>query len=145
MSHSPNRILEFLTARPKPDGEASRSNRRRASSSVVDLSWLENGRWESTRAKLLDISRGGAGMTSRQAPPVGGLARLRFVEGEGSPWVEVKILGVEPEGSQEHRVRIRFEGHCPSVILRLAVLGPESQEDPSETEPRYSWAKTNRD
>jgi hypothetical protein len=141
MSQEPNRMLEFLTARPKVDGDGCRSNRRRPSSSLIDLSWLDEGCWRSSRARLLDISRGGAGVLCGENPPVGSLARLRFVEGEGSPWVEVKILGSEPQEKGRFRVRLRFEGHCPSIILRLAVLGPSETDEECQAVPRYRWQK----
>jgi PilZ domain len=141
MGEPPNRILEFLTSPPQPDGEASRSNRRRRSSAPIELSWLDGQTWRTTRARLLDISRGGAGLVSAQPPPLTRVARLRFLRGEGSPWVEVEILGVEPVTSKRHRVRVRFEAPCPSFLLRLAVL---DAVEVAEEEPgvRYTWVGT---
>ena len=119
---APNRILEFLTAPPKPDGEACRSNRRRRSAVRVELAWAEGDRWRSISARLRNISRGGACLSARSEPMLAERARLRFVEGDGSPWIEARILAVEAKTGSRHRVRIRFEQPCPSFLLGLAVL-----------------------
>lgn len=130
MRDQPNRILEFLTAPARPDGEASRTNRRRRSSAMVQLSWAEGSEWRTVRGRLRDISRAGAGLVAVAAPPTTARARLRLVDGEGTPWVEAEILGVEPIAPKRHRVRIRFLDPCPSFVLRLAILGVvEAVED----------------
>jgi hypothetical protein len=138
MSRKPNRVLEFLTAPAQANGEASRSNRRRRSSAPVEFSWFQESHWRTTRAKLHDISRGGASLITPEPPPLTRKARLRFIEREGSPWIEAEILEVMPESPGRHRVRIRFEGPCPGFVLMTAVL--EEEETPDETPGhRYEW------
>jgi hypothetical protein len=141
MREPPNRILEFLTIPARPDGEASRSNRRRPSDARIELSWVDGAGWRTARARLRDISRGGASMVTLYPPPITRRARLRFVEGEGSPWVEAEILGVEQETPKRYRVRLRFESPCPSFMLRLAVLGviDDEQESPSNRHEWVAW------
>jgi hypothetical protein len=138
MSEPPNRILEFLTAPAKPDGDACRSNRRRRSSVRVELAWAEGKVWRTIPARLRDISRGGAGLVARSTPPTGRVARLRFVEGDGSPWIEAEVLGVEVETPTRHRIRLRFEAPCPSFLLRLAIL---DSVEPADEQPaaRHEW------
>ncbi len=144
MPERPNRILEFLTAPSRPDGEASRSNSRRPVSCLIELSWLDEGRWVASRGTLIDISRGGAGIRLRHAPPASSMARLRVIEGEGSPWVEIKVLEVVDDAPDQQRVRIRFEGRCPGFILRQAVLSGTEEEDEPPVGYPYTWSRTGR-
>ena len=142
MSEPPNRILEFLTAPAQPDGDACRSNRRRRSSAKIELSWADGATWKTIPARLRDISKGGASLIALTAPPLSRLARIRFVEGEGSPWIEGEILGVDAENRKRQRIRMRFEDPCPSFLLRLAVLGvTEAVDEPPPAS--YGWATWN--
>jgi hypothetical protein len=138
MHETPNRILEFLTTPAKPDGDACRSNRRRRSSVRVELAWLDGKVWRTTPARLRDIGRGGAAIIARLTPPLTRNARLRFIEGEGSPWIEAEILGVEPETPTRQRVRLHFESPCPSFLLRLAVLDLDNPDDEAPGS-RHEW------
>ena len=140
MSEPPNRVLEFLTAPAKPAGEASRSNRRRQTEARIEFAWSEGPTWRIVRARLRDISRGGASLFTAQPPPMARLARVRFVRGEGSPWVECKILEVTSEKARRHKTRVQFESPCPSFLLRLAVLETSEQEAESEIPAAsYQW------
>jgi hypothetical protein len=138
MNERPNRILEFLTAPAQPDGDACRSNRRRRSSVRVELSWAEGPNWRTIPARLRDISKGGACLVALKAPPLTRCARLRFVEGEGSPWIEGEILGVDSDERKRQRIRMRFESPCPSFLLRLAVLDTAESNDEMPA-ARYEW------
>ena len=142
MSEKPNRILEFLTAPLKPEGEACRSNRRRRTSASIELSWPDGGNWRTIRARLRNISRGGAGLVAAAPPPLTRRARLRLIEGEGTPWIEAEILAVEPEPPKRQKVRVRFIDPCPSFMLRLAVLGFVEAEDEGPAKPCewVAWA-----
>lgn len=144
MNQPPNRILEFLTAKPQPEGDACRTNRRRRSASEIQFAWSEGPDWRTVRARLRDISRGGASLFATQPPPLTRRARIRFVEGEGSPWVEAEVLEVVSDSRKRHRVRIRFESPCPSFILRLAVLGLSEAED-EVVGMRYEWVAVDPD
>ena len=138
MSEPPNRVLEFLTAPVRPNGDSCRANRRRASSVPIEFAWCLGHQWRSTKAKLLDISRGGACVLVADPPPMTVKARFRFLMEQGSPWVEVEILEVERH-SRRHRVRVRFDGPCPNFVLRSAVLdGSEGPEAIPEVRP--TWA-----
>jgi PilZ domain len=140
MLEAPNRILDFLTAQAKPAGDACRSNPRRRSSSRIELSWLDGKEWRTIPARLRDISRGGASLSARSAPPITRPARFRISEGDGSPWVEAEILGVEPASPTRHRIRIQFVEPCPSLLLRLAVLGVVEPVEPEDSRPQWmSW------
>lgn len=136
MRDTPNRILDFLTAKAKPTGEACRSNPRRRSSARIELAWPDGTDLRTIPARLRDISRGGACLVARSMPPLTRSARLRFVEGEGSPWIEVEILGVEQDTPTRYRIRVMFAEPCPSFLLRLAVLGIVEPEDSLAMEPQ---------
>ena len=141
MSEPPNRILEFLTAPAKPDGDSCRSNRRRRSSARVELSWSDGANWRTIPARLRDISKGGVALLALKPPPITRRARVRFVEGDGSPWIEGEILGVDADGPKRQRIRMRFDGPCPSFLLRLAVLGfvEPGEETPVEQHQWVTW------
>ena len=134
----PNRILEFLTRPAKPAGDACRANRRRGSTARVELAWLENGQWHSVPGRLRDIGRGGASLLVKVFPPARSTARLRFVEGEGSPWIEARVLAVEPEDARRARVRIQFEDACPSFLLHLAIID-DAKSEAEVPEVPYEW------
>jgi PilZ domain len=140
MSESPNRVLEFLTAPAKPAGEASRSNRRRKTNVLIEFAWSEGETWRTVRARLRDVSRGGASLFAVQSPALTRHARLRFISGEGSPWVECEVLEVTSESARRHRIRVQFDGLCPSFMLRMAILGSTELEAETEAPTRpYRW------
>jgi hypothetical protein len=139
MRGKPNRLLEFLTTPPKPEGKGSRSNRRRRSSIPAQLCWREGTEWRMIGARLLDISRAGAALVTTRAPALTKAARVRFDQGDESPWIEAEILAAEPEGRRKFRVRVRFETPCPNFLLKKAVLGVYEVEDQVESSP-YLWA-----
>jgi hypothetical protein len=148
MSERPNRIVEFLKSPLRPEGEASRGNRRRRSRALAELSWLEppaDDRWRSTRGRLRDISRAGVAIAVTTAPPPTARARIRLTEGDGTPWVEAEIVGVGPEASPKRRfrVRLRFLEPCPNLLLREAILsvvpGDEETETPHRPDSRTLW------
>jgi hypothetical protein len=138
MREAPNRILEFLTAPAQPSGNACRSNRRRRSTARVELAWLEGNTWRSTPARLRDIGRGGVALIARRTPPLTRHARLRFVEGDGSPWIEAEVVGIEPESPKRRRVRLRFDAPCPSFLLQLAILDVDDPDDEA-IGARHEW------
>ncbi len=140
MRDSPNRILEFLTAKAKPAGDACRSNPRRRSSIRIELAWAEEKEWRTIPARLRDISRGGAALFARSAPPLTRKARLRIVKEDGCPWIEAEILGVVQETPTRYRIRVQFEAPCPNLLLRLAILdGLESAEQAGVAQEWVVW------
>jgi hypothetical protein len=140
MRDSTNRLLEFLTAPAKPAGDACRSNPRREATAKVELSWLESFGWRTIPAKLSDISKGGASLVARSSPPTVRQARLRITDGEGSAWVEAKIVGVEPANSTRHRIRLQFHEPCPTFFLGLAVIeADDACDQPSNLQGWNAW------
>src|SRR4051812_9956495 len=53
-------LLGFLAARPKPVGDAFRTNPRRRSSIRARLSWTARGETREVPARLINVSRAGA-------------------------------------------------------------------------------------
>lgn len=138
MRDEPNRMLDFLTAKPKPAGDACRSNPRRRSTVKIELAWSDGKSWRAIPARLRDISRDGAGLIARSSPPPTKLARLRMTEGEGTPWIEAAILGVEPETPTRFRIRLQFAEPCPNFLLRMAVLDGIEPDDVPVARQRWS-------
>lgn len=135
MTEKPNRILEFLTTPPRPEGDACRSNRRRKSTAPVEISWPDGGDWRTVRARLRNISRGGAAVVTAVPPPITRKARLRLTEGEGTPWIEAEILAADAQPPKRQFVRVRFVDPCPSFMLQLAVLGFVEADDEGPPSP----------
>jgi hypothetical protein len=132
MTEEPSsQLYQFLRARFRHVGEAHRTNPRRNVSTPARLSWTDGERDRTVRARLLDISRAGAALIVLVPPPLKIKARLRLVGPEPTPWLEVEILGVEPDSPGRHKIRLRFKEPCPTYFLRVAVLGPIGPDEES--------------
>ena len=70
-------------------------------------------------ARLLDISRGGASLDSRDAPPLGQPVWLRLESPAPTPWVGATV--VRRDGPRH--VGVRFDGECPDEVMLAATLG----------------------
>ncbi len=57
-----------------------------------------------------------------EPPPANISLRLRLLEPETTPFIEAVVLAVEPVGSTEFRVRLRFLEPCPGLFFKVAVL-----------------------
>ena len=123
-----NRLFTFLSTSFRAVGDALRTNPRHGSSARARLSWAGKDEEIAIRARLIDISRAGAALLTKEAPPVDARVRVRLVDQEETPWVEAKVLGVEPMTRGRHRVRLLFHEPCPTFFLRAAVLGPSEPE-----------------
>jgi hypothetical protein len=119
-----NLLFQFLRSTFRAVGEAHRTNPRRHASMPARLSWTEGARHRTVRARLLDISRAGAGLVTSSLPPLTAHARIRLVGREPTPWLEAEILGVGPDEPGRYRIRLKFHEPCPTYFLRVAVLGP---------------------
>jgi hypothetical protein len=124
-----NQLFQFLRTSFKAVGDAHRTNLRRHASTPARISWGEGDKRQTIRARLVDISRAGAGLLTAVAPPSMTQVRLRLMGREPTPWIEAEILGVEPESRSRHRVRLRFRDPCPTYFLRVAVLGPVTPDE----------------
>ena len=123
-----SRLFTFLSTSFRAVGDALRTNPRHGSSARARLSWPGRGEDVIVRARLIDISRAGVALLTKEVPPVDAPVRLRLVGQESTPWVEAKVLGVDPMSRGRHRVRLLFHEPCPTFFLRAAVLGtPESE------------------
>lgn len=117
-----NHLLGFLRSRPKAVGDAFRTNPRHSSRRRARLAWQSGERARTTAARLVDISRMGAALTTDNPPAVSTLVRLRLVGSTPTPWIEANVVGVEPNDGT-YRVRLKFRDPCPTVMLKAAVLG----------------------
>jgi len=122
-----NHLFTLLSTPFRAVGDALRTNPRHGSSARARLCWPGRDEDLTIRARLIDISRAGAALLTKEAPPVDAHVRVRLVGQDSTPWVEAKVLGVEPMTRGRHRVRLLFHEPCPTFFLRAAVLGtPES-------------------
>ncbi|WP_406700814.1 PilZ domain-containing protein [Singulisphaera sp. Ch08] len=121
-------LLGFLKARPRAVGEAFRTNPRHQSRRRAMLSWQQGRESRTVKARLLDISRMGAALTSTTPPPSSTLVCIRLVGSTPTPWIEGDVVGIEPtEGT--YRIRIKFREPCPTIMIKSAVLAPHTSEE----------------
>src|SRR4051794_21465323 len=116
-SPTKNRLYTFLSTSFRAVGDALRTNPRHDSSALARLSWPGRDADLTIRARLIDISRAGAALLTKEAPPVDAQVRVRLVGEESTPWLEAKILGVEPLSRGRHRVRLQFHEPCSTFFL----------------------------
>jgi len=69
-------------------------------------------------ARLLDISRGGASLETRDSPPPGQLVWIRLEAPALTPWITATVA--RRDASQ---VGVRFQGECPDDLMLAATLG----------------------
>jgi hypothetical protein len=117
-----NHLLGFLRSRPRAVGDAFRTNPRHRSRRRARLAWQAADKSRTTAARLVDISRMGAALTTDNPPTVSTLVRLRLVGSTPTPWIEANVVGVEPTDGT-YRVRLKFRDPCPTIMLKAAVLG----------------------
>ena len=126
-----NHLLGFLRARPRAVGDAFRTNPRQKSRRQARLSWQKGDQSRTVKARLIDISRMGAAVSTTNPPPVGASICIRLVGLASTPWIEATVIGIEPSDGL-YRVRIKFRDPCPTVMLKSAVLEPGAPS-PHET------------
>src|SRR5689334_6078702 len=105
-------LLGFLRARPRPVGEDFRGNQRHESNARACIAWSQGASDRTAPARLIDISRLGAALSTAHPPPQGLVIRLRLVGNEPTPWIEAQVLAVEALGQGRHRVRLQFREPC---------------------------------
>jgi hypothetical protein len=116
-----NRLFDFLSSPFRAAGDCRRTTVRHRSMADARLSWVARGQIHTVEARILDISREGAGLLAEQTPPWGARVRLHLVDRESNTWVDGEVLGVEPKATGGRRIRLLFSDACPTVFLRSAV------------------------
>lgn len=130
--HQENPLLRFLMTRFQAVGDAFRTNPRHKSSARARLAWEVRGHSTTAKARLVDISRAGAAVVTRKAPPDRVLVRLCVMGDEPTPWIEGRVLGSTSDSDGKYRIRIQFHDPCPTILLKSAVLGSVAVlEDPT--------------
>jgi PilZ domain len=118
-----NPLLGFLGSKPRAVGDAFRTNPRRGARRRARLSWGEGVLSRAVPARLINISRMGAALTTAESPPHSGLVRLRLAGDTPTPWLEADVLGIDRDERRKFRVRLKFREPCPTIFLKTAVLG----------------------
>lgn len=83
------------------------------------LDWGSTTTDEGHEARLLEISRGGASVESRNSPPVGQLVWLRLDSPAPTPWINATV--VRRDGPR--RLGLRFQAECTDEVMLAATLG----------------------
>jgi len=136
-----NNLLGFLKARPRAVGEAFRTNPRHQSRRRALVSWQQGREPRTVKVRLIDISRMGVALSSSTPPPNGAWVRLRLVGSTPTPWIEGDVVGVEATDGT-YRVRIKFRDPCPTIMIKSAVLGPQPEAAPAQSEEEEATAQS---
>ena len=143
-----NRTNFKAEAIPPPGTQERRSVYRYA---VVQdnawLGWWEGQAYQSTAAKIVDISLRGAMLTVETFPPKE--QPVWFCPpgvSTNDEWIEVKMIGQKKKIFGPREVRIAFRKAFPYEIFKAVVYGPDSFQNapqatwvPDDTEERDWW------
>ncbi|AGA30285.1 PilZ domain-containing protein [Singulisphaera acidiphila] len=121
-------LLGFLKARPRAVGEAFRTNPRHQSRRRALVSWQQGRESRTVKARLIDISRMGVALTASTPPPSSAVVCIRLVGSTPTPWIEGDVVGIEPTDGT-YRIRIKFREPCPTIMIKSAVLAPQTSEE----------------
>ncbi|SIO03447.1 PilZ domain-containing protein [Singulisphaera sp. GP187] len=121
-------LLGFLKSRPRAVGDAFRTNPRHQSRRRAMVSWQQGRETRTVKARLIDISRMGAALTSSTSPPTAAFVRIRLVGSTPTPWIEGDVVGIEPTDGT-YRIRIKFREPCPTIMIKSAVLAPHTSDE----------------
>jgi hypothetical protein len=136
---SSNRKTSSINLATPPPGTQERRSVCRYS--VVQdnawLGWWEGQAFQSTAAKIIDISLRGALFNVDAFPPKGqpvwlcppGLASTE-------EWIEVKVVGEKKRLFGPREVRVAFRKVFPYDIFKAVVYGPDSMK---ASEPQATW------
>lgn len=136
-----NPLLRFLKTRFQTVGDAFRTNPRHKSSAKARLSWNVGNQPSKVPARIIDISRAGAALITKKAPPDGVLVRLCVTDQDDTPWIEGKVLGSEPDQRGKYRVRIQFHDPCPTVFLKSAVFDSTAKVEQQAAQGSYESSR----
>jgi hypothetical protein len=134
-----------------PPADGSQERRGVCRYSVVQdsawLGWWEGQAYQTTTAKIVDISLRGAQLTVEAFPPKD--QPIWFCPPGMSPtdeWIEVKLIGTRKRIFGPREVRISFRKVFPYEIFKAVVYGPDAFRNiapppwvPEEAEERDWW------
>ena len=116
-----NQFRRWLAAPPL---ECRRATRHAARTSVVWLGWWQGEQeFFALTARLANISRGGALVLVRQAPPENHPLWICLGTPEPDECLAAKVLEVRNARRGACAVRLAFRDPCPSRFLEAAVCG----------------------
>jgi hypothetical protein len=111
-----------------PPVECRSATRHAARTHVVWLGWWQGDQeFFALTARLANISRGGAMVLVRQAPPENHPFWICLGTPEPDECLAAKVLEVRTARRGECAVRLAFRDPCPSRFLEAAVCGRTSQ------------------
>jgi hypothetical protein len=120
-----NQFRRWLAA---PPAEYRRATRHAARTYVVWLGWWQGEQeFFALTARLANISRGGALVLVRQAPPENHPLWICLGTPEPDECLAAKVLEVRNARRGECAVRLAFREPCPSRFLEAAVCSRTSQ------------------
>jgi hypothetical protein len=115
----------WFAARPR---ESRRAARHAARTYVVWLGWWQGeGDFLALKARLANISRGGALVYVRKAPPEAHPVWICLGTPEPDECLAATTLEVRNTRSGECAIRLAFQAPCPSRFLEAVVCGRASE------------------
>jgi hypothetical protein len=120
-----NQFRNWFAAPPR---ECRSATRHAAQTYVVWLGWWQGeAEFFALTARLANISRGGALVYVRQAPPETHAVWICLGTPEPDECLAARVLEVRSARRRECALRLAFREPCPSRFLEAAVCGRTSQ------------------
>jgi len=94
----------------------------------ANLSWMQRGEMITVRARLVDLSLGGAGILIRTVPPRGALLRLALAS-DAAVRVDGRAVGMRPHPKPGWLfLHLQFQSECPRAFLERARDGIDDED-----------------
>lgn len=121
---------------PSPRGETADRRRVCRYAVVKEKSWVgwwEGTKFESTAARILDISLRGALLNVDRFPPLGVSVWLCPPDVDAQDeWLEMKVLEVRKKIFGKRQARVTFRNIFPYETFKKLVYGPEAFKSPAQ-------------
>ena len=141
--HATSRLETPRDARLK--GADRRSAPRYAAADTrCRVGWWEGQEFREGNAVLLNVSTGGALVTSNAAPPTGLDAWFRLDGAKPSPWIQAELIKVTKTWWGPGKLSFAFRSPCPYEMFKSAAFEPSVLGIPADPAPGaggddYGW------
>lgn len=100
----------------------------------ASLSWMRRGEMITVKARLVDISLGGAGVLIPRVPPRGALLRLALAA-DPAIRVDGRAVATRPHPKPGWLfLHLEFQTECPRTLMERALGGSDGEKDDPDDE-----------
>lgn len=118
-----------------PVSDRRRWTRREIKRTEATLSWMLGGAMTTIPARLVDISRGGAGILIQTPPPHPEPLRLALAD-DPSIRVDGRAVGMRPHPKPGWIfLHLQFQTECPRALLERGAVDRDHEDDDPEGSP----------